>query len=126
MRRRGRETEKQKKSADEEGKAELLRAENREEPEEPIAYVLRVGEIAAQQGSDGARDEGLTTEPLSKGNGHKEEAGVESNILFRAVIRGKGLDEGIVPVKETPHKAHSHCNIIVLQKGKAENANGIH
>lgn len=43
----GRETEKQKKSADEEGKAELLRAENREELEEPIAYVLWVGEITA-------------------------------------------------------------------------------
>ena len=126
MRRRGGETEKQKKSADEEGKAELLRAENREESEEPVAYVLRVGEIAAQQGSDGARGEGLTAEPLSKGNGHKEEACVESNILLCTVIRGKGLDEGIVPIKESPHKAHSHCNKIVLQKGKAENANGIH
>ena len=126
MRRRGGETEKQKKSADEEGKAELLRAENREESEEPVAYVLRVGEIAAQQGSDGARGEGLTAEPLSKGNGHKEEAGVESNVLLCTVIRGKGLDEGIVPIKESPHKAHSHCNKIVLQKGKAENANGIH
>lgn len=126
MRRRGGETEKQKKSADEEGKAELLRAENREESEEPVAYVLRVGEIAAQQGSDGARGEELTAEPQSKGNGHKEEAGVESNVLLCTVIRGKGLDEGIVPIKESPHKAHSHCKIIVLQKGKAENANGIH
>ena len=120
------ETEKQKKSADEEGKAELLPVENREESEEPIANVLRVGQMTTQQGSDGASDEGLAAEPLSKGNGHKEETSVESNVLFRAVIRDKGLDEGIVPIKETPYKAHSHCNIIVLQKGKAENANGIH